>query len=214
MKKFFKILSISHFKSTAILKKTKKYLCQRPIFQKLKNNVQEVCAIFVENRSLFINFYCVFHLFVLLCHKKCYQDENMSSIIRFGVSLDKKLLDGFDALIHKKGYKKRSEAIRDLIRQFLVEEEWKSDTEIIGCLTLVYDHHVRKLSEELLRIQHDHYINVLSTLHMHLDHDNCLEVIVVRGNGKEVRHFSDLISGQRGVKFGKLTPATTGKSLA
>ncbi|KPK95575.1 nickel-responsive regulator [bacterium SM23_31] len=137
----------------------------------------------------------------------------MSSIVRFGVSLDKKLLDDFDKLIQRKGYKNRSEAIRDLIRESLVEEEWESGTEIIGCITIVYDHHVRKLSEELLKIQHDHYLNMLSTLHLHLDHHNCLEVIVVKGKSNEVKSFSDIISGQRGVKFSKLTAATTGRLL-
>jgi len=116
----------------------------------------------------------------------------MSSIVRFGISLDKKLLDDFDKLIQRKGYKNRSEAIRDLIRESLVEEEWESGTEIIGCITIVYDHHVRKLSEELLKIQHDHYLNMLSTLHLHLDHHNCLEVIVVKGKSNEVKSFSDI----------------------
>lgn len=137
----------------------------------------------------------------------------MSSVVRFGVSVDKKLLYDFDTLIQKKGYKNRSEAIRDLIRESLVEEEWDSGTEIIGCITIVYDHHVRKLSEELLKIQHDHYIHMLSTLHLHLDRHNCLEVIVVKGTSGEVKKFSDIISGHRGVKFSKLTAATTGKLL-
>ena len=151
--------------------------------------------------------------------KSCYILENrvtensMSSLVRFGVSLDKKLLERFDDLLLSKGYKNRSEAIRDLIRQSLVDEEWESGKEIVGTLTLIYDHHVRKLSEELLELQHQHYINVLSTLHLHLDHDNCLEVIVLKGKSSEVHHFADLLSGHRGVKLGKLTTASTGEML-
>ncbi|MFC1553577.1 nickel-responsive transcriptional regulator NikR [candidate division KSB1 bacterium] len=137
----------------------------------------------------------------------------MSNVTRFGVSLEDSLLEKFDSLITEKGYKNRSEAIRDLIRNSLVKEEWKTSKTVIGCLIIVYDHHVRKLSEELLNIQHDHYINMLSTLHLHLDHDNCLEIVAVKGTGKEVKHFADLVIGQRGVKFGKLTLATTGKNI-
>jgi len=137
----------------------------------------------------------------------------MGKIVRFGVSLPESLLHSFDSLIEKKGYNTRSEALRDLIRDSLVEEEWKSDIEIVGCITIVYDHHVRLLSEALITIQHNSPVKILSTLHLHLDHHNCLEVIVARGKGTEVRKLADSIEGQRGVKFAKLTNATTGKLL-
>ncbi len=137
----------------------------------------------------------------------------MSGAGRFGVSMDRELLQRFDQVIESKGYSNRSEAIRDLIRDYLVRQEWEEDQEIVGTITLVYDHHVRELTDELTNFQHDHPDKVLSTLHIHLDHANCLEVIAVHGVGKEVQKFADKIIGTRGVKHGRLAATTTGKQL-
>lgn len=137
----------------------------------------------------------------------------MGELVRFGMSLDSELLDRFDKWMEKKGYKNRSEALRDLMRDTLVKEEWESDEEIVGTITLVYDHHVRELSDRLTDIQHDHAEAVLSTMHIHLDHENCLEVIVVRGSASEVQKFADNLISARGVKHGKLTGTTTGSLL-
>src|SRR5579859_7202049 len=101
----------------------------------------------------------------------------MSELSRIGVAIDSDLLAKFDELIGKRGYTNRSEAFRDLIRDELVQKTWESpDSEVVGTVTLVYDHHVRMLSEKLTDMQHDHHEQILSTLHVHLDHDNCLEV--------------------------------------
>lgn len=137
----------------------------------------------------------------------------MGELVRFGMSLDSQLLGKFDEWMEKKGYKNRSEAIRDLMRDTLVKEEWESNEYIVGTITLVYDHHVRELSDRLTDIQHDHADSVLSTMHIHLDHENCLEVIVVRGNASEVQKFADNLISARGVKHGKLTATTTGSLL-
>ncbi len=137
----------------------------------------------------------------------------MGELVRFGMSLDSELLERFDKLMEKKGYKNRSEALRDLMRDILVREEWESNEEIVGTITLVYDHHVRELSDRLTDIQHDHAESVLSTMHIHLDHENCLEVIVVRGSASEVQKFADNLISARGVKHGKLTATTTGSLL-
>ena len=112
----------------------------------------------------------------------------MSSLSRIGVAIDSDLLSQFDALLQQRGYTNRSEAFRDLIRDELVEKAWESpDSQVVGTVTLVYDHHVRMLNEKLTSIQHDHHHSILSTLHVHLDHDNCLEVLVVRGKSAAVR---------------------------
>src|ERR1700726_94571 len=101
----------------------------------------------------------------------------MGELSRIGVAIDSDLLDKFDKLIAGRGYANRSEAFRDLIRSELIEQSWQAkDTLVVGTVTLVYNHHVRMLSEKLTGLQHDHYHSVLSTLHVHLDHDNCLEV--------------------------------------
>ncbi len=109
----------------------------------------------------------------------------MSKLVRFGVSLDETLLNKFDPLIARLGYKSRSEAIRDLIRERLVAEEWQADkTPAMGVLSLVYSHEVRELSKKLTDIQHHHLGIILSTTHIHMDEHNCLEVVILKGTGK------------------------------
>ena len=138
----------------------------------------------------------------------------MSELARIGVAIDSDLLARFDQLINGRGYTNRSEAFRDLIRDELVQKAWESsDTEVVGTVTLVYDHHVRMLSEKLTDLQHDHHKNILSTLHVHLDHDNCLEVLIVKGKAGAVQRIADALISTRGVKHGQLTLTTTGAGL-
>ena len=138
----------------------------------------------------------------------------MSELTRFGISLDSGLLDQFDKLIEKKGYKNRSEAIRDLIRDSLVNYESKeSNPESVGTITLIYDHHLRDLSGKLINKQHEHFNQILSTMHLHLDHDNCLEVLALKGKAKDIQSIADKLIGTKGVKHGKLVITTTGKNL-
>jgi len=137
----------------------------------------------------------------------------MSDLIRFGVSIDHGLLDQFDELIARKGYKNRSEAIRDLIRDHMVEQEWEENTETVGTFTMVYDHHTRDLSDKLTVHQHSHYQEIISSLHVHLDHHNCLEVVVARGKTKDIKHLAQELIGTKGVKHGRLMATTTGKNL-
>lgn len=138
----------------------------------------------------------------------------MGTTVRFGISLDEKLLTSFDQLIEEKSYMNRSEAIRDLIRAALVEERISSDeAESVGTVTLVYNHHVRDLSDKLTEHQHSHHDQIISALHVHLDAHNCLEVLVVRGKVREIRKIADELIGVKGVKHGKLVLTTTGEGL-
>ncbi len=138
----------------------------------------------------------------------------MGSTIRFGVSLDSDLLEKFDALCDQRGYQTRSEAIRDLIRNTLVHEEWEdSNAHTAATLTLVYDHHKSDLAQKVTSVQHDAHHLIVTTLHVHLDHNNCLEVLVMKGSGAEIRAFADRLVATRGVMFGKLSFATTGDNL-
>ena len=138
----------------------------------------------------------------------------MGQTIRFGVSLDSDLLEKFDTLCEERCYQTRSEAIRDLIRNTLVQKEWEdTDKEIAGTLTLVYDHHKSDLAQRLTEMQHDSHEVILSSLHVHLDHHNCLEVLVLRGPGEQVRNLGQLLISTKGVKHGKLTLTTTGRDL-
>jgi CopG family nickel-responsive transcriptional regulator len=138
----------------------------------------------------------------------------MSDLSRIGVAIDSDLLQKFDELIASRGYSNRSEAFRDLIRDELVERAWDNpDSEVVGTVTLVYDHHVRLLNEKLTGMQHSHFHQILSTLHVHLDHDNCLEVLVVRGKASDVKTIADAIISTKGVKHGRLTITSTGAEL-
>jgi len=137
----------------------------------------------------------------------------MSEITRFGVSIADTLIRQFDQLIARKGYTNRSEAIRDLIRDSLVKQEWDSEKETVGTITLVYDHHTRELSKALTSLQHKFYRMIISSIHIHLDEHNCLEVLLVKGKGKELKRISDWLIGTRGVKHGTLSLTTTGKNL-
>ena len=111
----------------------------------------------------------------------------MSTLIRTGISLESDLLERFDRVIHKKGYKNRSEAIRDLVRDYAVAEDVEENRTVVGTLTMVYDHHRPKLSEQLIEAQHHAENKVLAATHVHLDHHNCLEVIIMRGRSSEVQ---------------------------
>jgi CopG family nickel-responsive transcriptional regulator len=137
----------------------------------------------------------------------------MSGIVRFGVSINSELLEKFDKLIDTKGYANRSEAIRDMIREHLIEQAWEEDAETIGAVTIVYNHHVRELSESLIALQHDYHPAIISSMHVHIDHHNCLEIIVIREKGSKVKELADKLISTKGVKHGKLTMTTTGKGL-
>jgi CopG family nickel-responsive transcriptional regulator len=138
----------------------------------------------------------------------------MGETVRFGISIDSGLLERFDTVVEEKGYVNRSEAIRDLIRDALVEQAWEAgEEEMVGTVTLVYDHHVHDLSERLTEYQHDHHEQIISTLHVHLDHHNCLEVLVIRGTAYSVKRLADALIGVKGVKHGKLVMTTTGQGM-
>jgi len=138
----------------------------------------------------------------------------MSGLSRIGVAIDSELLDKFDNLIEQRGYTNRSEAFRDLIRDELVEKTWESpESQVVGTITLVYNHHVRLLNEKLTSIQHDFHRSILSTLHVHLDHDHCLEVLVVKGKSGDVRKVAGILISTKGVKHGRLTISTSGAEL-
>jgi len=135
-------------------------------------------------------------------------------LVRFGVSMNAQLLDKFDRLIRRKSYANRSEAIRDMVRGLLVDEEWQTGSaEVVGTVTLVYDHHMNNLSGTLNEIQHDFHTAIISTLHVHLDHHNCLEVLVLKGKADKIKEVGDRLISVKGVKHGKLVFTSTGKEL-
>jgi len=134
--------------------------------------------------------------------------------IRFTVSLEESLLDRFDQLIENQNYTSRSEAIRDLIREQIISGEWESGTEVIGSITMVYDHHQRESSRNLTHLQHEYNSVIISTQHIHIDHDNCLEVVIVRGKVERITGLYNALRSSPGVKQCELTRSTTGKLIA
>lgn len=137
----------------------------------------------------------------------------MAELFRFGVSLEKGLLNKFDRLIRKKNYTNRSEAFRDLIRQELVKKEWRQGKEIAGAITLIYNHHKRELVNKLMDVQHDFGEIIISTQHIHLDHNNCLEIIAVKARPQGAQRLSDHLKSVRGVKHVTLAMSSTGRDI-
>ncbi|MDR4495876.1 MAG: nickel-responsive transcriptional regulator NikR [Nitrospirales bacterium] len=137
----------------------------------------------------------------------------MNKLVRFGVSLDHQLLKAFDKHIERKKYPNRSEAIRDLIRDQLVGQEWSDNRETVGTITLIYDHHKPDLVRQLTDAQHQFGSLIISNTHVHLDHHHCLEVIIVRGKSANVQTLANSLISTKGVMHGKLTMTTTGEKL-
>ncbi len=132
---------------------------------------------------------------------------------RFTISLDEKLLEDFDAFIKQRRYVNRSEAIRDLIRSSFVEKEWQAEKDVVGVISMVYDHHQHQLQEKVTEIQHDYHHQIVSTTHIHMDHHNCLEVVIIKGQAGAVHELADRLRSLRGVRNCKMAMSTTGKDL-
>jgi CopG family nickel-responsive transcriptional regulator len=132
----------------------------------------------------------------------------MSDLVRIGVSVEEHLLERFDRLLADRGMTNRSEAIRDLIRDHLVEADLAEDVIAIGTVTIVFEHHRRSLASGLTSLQHDHTHHVVSSMHVHIDHHHCLEVIVVKGKIGEIRKLADRLIGAKGVLHGKLVASS------
>lgn len=138
----------------------------------------------------------------------------MSQVERYTVSMDGRLLERFDKVIEEQGYANRSEAIRDLIRSTLVDDEWdKASGKVAATVTLVFDHHTRELFDRLTEVQHHHSKTVVASTHVHLDNDNCLEVIILRGDCEDVKHLAQNLVAMKGIKHGKAVFTTEGKEL-
>jgi len=132
----------------------------------------------------------------------------MARLVRTGVSIEHDLLKQFDRVIAKRGYKNRSEALRDLIRESLVTEAVDNNKEVVATLSMVYDHHRPNLSNKLIELQHHAHRSVLAATHVHLDENNCLEVVIMKGRSGDLKHLADHMLSMRGVKHGKLVLTT------
>ena len=135
-------------------------------------------------------------------------------VVRFGVSVPEELLERFDRIIEEKGYVNRSEAIRDMMRDFIVRHEWEEgDAEVAGTITMLYNHDEADVVKELLDLQHDYVAEIVSSLHVHMDEHNCLEVVIVKGKASRIKEIADRLLSLKGVKHGKLVMTCTGREL-
>jgi CopG family nickel-responsive transcriptional regulator len=138
----------------------------------------------------------------------------MGKLVRFGVSLDQNLIEKFDKHITQKNYRNRSEAIRDLIRQELVQKEWYSGRKVAGAVTIIYDHHRRELVNKVIHIQHHFEKLIIASQHVHLDHNNCLEIIAVKGNPQAAEKLVNRFQALKGIKHVTLSSTSTGRDLS
>jgi CopG family nickel-responsive transcriptional regulator len=138
-----------------------------------------------------------------------------TELMRIGVSLPDTLLGKFDEIIEKRGYSSRSEGIRDAIRNYISYYEWMGDIKgyRVGTISVIYDHTKRGLSNALADIQHQYSHLIKSSVHIHLDHDNCFEVIVLDGEGEEIKELAETIMALKGVKFSKLTTIASNEKI-
>ncbi|MCM8784820.1 MAG: nickel-responsive transcriptional regulator NikR [Candidatus Omnitrophica bacterium] len=137
----------------------------------------------------------------------------MGKLKRFGVSMEKSLLEKFDNFIKKQKYKNRSEAIRDIIREKFVEQEWEKGKNVTGCIVIVYEHDVREIVDKIIDIQHKFSSHIISSQHIHMNEENCMEIIAVKGEVEKIKELYFSLKSLKGVKYSKITKATTGKKI-
>ncbi len=138
----------------------------------------------------------------------------MSSLVRFSLSLEKTLLDRLETLVKRSRCDNRSEFVRDMIRNRLVEHEWREGGEVVGTITLVYDHHKRELNNKLISLQHHHHDMIMATTHVHLDEHMCAEMILAKGAAEEISSLADELRQQKGILHAALSLSSTGRKLA
>ncbi len=146
-------------------------------------------------------------------HERAEDRPAPGQVVRTSFSVEKPLLDAFERLARARGAANRSEFFRDLVREKLVEKEWKEDRVCLGTLTILYDHTKRTLSERLVKLQHGHYHSILASTHVHLDHDLCAEAILVRDKASRIRAMADLLARQKGVLHAALSLGSLGRGL-
>jgi CopG family nickel-responsive transcriptional regulator len=130
-------------------------------------------------------------------------------VVRFGVSLDKEIMDDLDNFVAENHFPNRSQGIRSLIEKYTVDRKWQCDNEVAGAIVIVYDHHHRNIDQDINAIQHDYHHLILSTQHVHLTHETCLETIVVRGRANELTSLADQIIALKGIHHGRLVMSRT-----
>ena len=131
------------------------------------------------------------------------------SVIRFGVSLEKETMEKLDGYVNDNNFPNRSQAIRNLIEKYAVEQKWQCDNQVAGAIVIVYDHHKRNIDHEINEVQHEYHHLIISSQHVHLSHETCLETIVVQGKASELTLLADKVISLKGIHHGKLIMTRT-----
>ena len=139
----------------------------------------------------------------------------MADLVRLSLSLPQPLLERLEGLMQQQGYTNRSEFVRDMIRDHLVAHEWQNaQHETLGTVTLVYNHHIRQLSEKIVELQQHYYNSILAATHVNLEHKLCAEVILIRAPAVQIQQLADHLRQQKGVLHATLSISSTGEHLA
>lgn len=138
----------------------------------------------------------------------------MTDLARLSLSLEKTLLDNLNQMAEEEGYQNRSEFVRDLIREHIVKKQWESTGEVLGTLTIIFDHHQPELTRKLTELQHDFTGKVLAATHVHISHHICAEMIMLSGSGTEIRTMANRIRSLRGILHAELSLGTTGHGIS
>lgn len=138
---------------------------------------------------------------------------NMSELTRLSLSLEDSLCQKLDKMVQESGYRNRSEFIRDLLREKIVEQQWESSREVLATITLVYDHHQRELSDKLTRIQHDSPAHIMAGTHVHLSHEICAEMIMLKGRSGDIRELYFELRKPKGILHASISMSSTGEAL-
>lgn len=138
----------------------------------------------------------------------------MPGVVRLSFSIEQPLMERLEQLVQEGDYANRSEFIRDMIRERLVAKQWEHNEEVVGTITLVFNHHTRGLTDRLTDTQHHHHDVILASTHIHLDEDVCAEIVVVKGRANQIEHLAGELKQQKGVLHSTLSVSSTGKQLA
>jgi len=126
------------------------------------------------------------------------------NVERITISLDEALAQEFDALIGRRGYVNRSEAVRDMIRQLIETDRIAQEkaSHCVASVSYVYNHHERQLATRIVELQHEHHDLTVASMHAHLDHEYGIESVLLRGPTESIQAYANRLLAERGVRHG------------
>ena len=127
------------------------------------------------------------------------------TVSRFGVSLEKDLLDALDEYVKENQFSNRSQAIRQLISRNIVEKKWQCNNYVAGSVTLVYDPKRHEIYDQLADVYEKYYQEILGTQRLILDKSKHMEIVAIKGVASRLTELADKLISIKGIQHGKLT---------